>query len=80
MLTQLITNSQVNNTQVDQVITPLTSDQPGFDPSQEPSPTEGVASQTTPGIEVQVSHNTTSQLEVSNTEMKVSADITMTLA
>ena len=57
MLTQLTTDSQVNNTQVDQDITHLTSDQPGFDPSQEPSPTEGAASQTTPGIEVQVSPN-----------------------
>ena len=71
-------DSKVNNTQVDQDSTPLIADQPGFDPLQEQSPAEGAASQTTPGIEPQVSPNPTSRLDVSNAETKESADITLT--
>ena len=48
-----------------------------LDPSQEPLPTEGAASQTTPGIEVQVSPDTTFRLDVSNAKTKESADITL---
>ena len=77
-LTQLTTDSEVNHTQVGQDIRHPTSDQPSFDPLQEPSPGEGATSQTTSGIEVQVSPDTASRLDVSNTETKVSADITLT--
>ena len=77
-MTQPTAKLQVNHTQVDQDIAHLTSDQQGFDPSQEPLPAEGAAFQTSPGSEVQVSPNTTSWLEVGNAETKVSANNNMT--
>ena len=64
--------------QVEQENTQPSSDQPGFDPSQTPTHTEGVAPEATPGIEVQVSPDKMSRPNVSNIGIKVSADKTLT--
>ena len=61
MLNQPTANLQVNNTQVTQDNTYLTSDPQGFDTLQEPFPLEGAAFPTTPSNEVQVSHSTTAK-------------------
>ena len=70
--TQLTANPQVNNKQVEQDNTPPSSDQPSFDPSQEPTHSEGVAPPATPGVEVQVSPDKASNPNVSNNNTKVS--------